>query len=474
MSDTVSRDDRAGPGTASEVAPVPSMGLRDLVLFLFAGGISARWFPVAAEAGPSSLVIWLIGALAFQLPLALAVAELSARFPGEGGPYRWTHAVFGERSALLTGWALWACNVPYFPSLLYFAAGNLVFLGPPSLRALEGDPRWFIGFSLTALVATTWLNVTGMRRGKWLSNIGSMGTWLPVGLLVGLAISTIRSGHGATDFAAGPWLPDHGLRDLARWSMIAFAFGGLESAGMIAPEVRDPRRTVARGTLIAAALILGTYMIGTATMLVLLRPAEIGSMSGIMQAIELGAQRTGAPWLVPLFAVMIPIAILGGVSAWLTASARIPFAGGMEGLLPERLGRLHPKYGSPSAALWLMCACAGVVTVMGQAGQSVRGAYNVLVGMTTIMTFLPYLYIYAALIVAQRLPMPAGVFRIPGGRPIATLAAIIGLFTTSAAMLFALLPEPSETRPILAAAKILGLTVIGIGIGFALVRRRRP
>src|ERR1700681_1688205 len=98
------------------------MGFRDLVLFYVVTGVSLRWIATAAAAGPSSIVIWVGAFLAFYVPLALSVIELSSRYPNEGGLYVWSKRAFGDFSGFIAGWTYWTCNLPYFPGLFYFTA----------------------------------------------------------------------------------------------------------------------------------------------------------------------------------------------------------------------------------------------------------------------------------------------------------------------------------------------------------------
>ena len=63
------------------------MTTRDLVLMNIAAIVGLRWLSTAAQVGPSSLALWMLGLVLFFLPLALTVLELSSRIPGEGGLY---------------------------------------------------------------------------------------------------------------------------------------------------------------------------------------------------------------------------------------------------------------------------------------------------------------------------------------------------------------------------------------------------
>src|SRR5499425_2133637 len=88
--------------------PRQVMGFRDLILFYIVTGISLRWIATAATVGASAVVIWLMAWLTFYVPLALAVVELSSRYPQEGGLYVWTKRAFGETSGFVAGWTYWA------------------------------------------------------------------------------------------------------------------------------------------------------------------------------------------------------------------------------------------------------------------------------------------------------------------------------------------------------------------------------
>src|SRR5262245_19814820 len=72
-----------------------ALGLRDLILFYVATTFSLRWVALAAGAGPSALVLWIVAAAFLFVPLVFTVLELSSRYPDEGGLYVWTKRAFG-------------------------------------------------------------------------------------------------------------------------------------------------------------------------------------------------------------------------------------------------------------------------------------------------------------------------------------------------------------------------------------------
>src|SRR3989442_3957973 len=121
-----------------------AMGLGDLVLFYVVTALSLRWIATAAAAGPSSIVIWIVGCVTYFVPLTFCVLELSSRYPEEGGIYLWSKKAFGEFAGFMTGWMYWTANLPYYPRGLYFAAGNALFIGGDRLPDPFTDRHFFL------------------------------------------------------------------------------------------------------------------------------------------------------------------------------------------------------------------------------------------------------------------------------------------------------------------------------------------
>ena len=80
------------------------MGFRDVLLFNIAAVLGPRWIAAAAHNGTSSIGLWLLAALLFFVPSALVIAELSSRFPHEGGLYIWSKEAFGDFHGFIAGW----------------------------------------------------------------------------------------------------------------------------------------------------------------------------------------------------------------------------------------------------------------------------------------------------------------------------------------------------------------------------------
>ena len=444
-----------------ETAPVRlhrAMGFRDLLLFYLVTGFTVRWIGAAASAGPSAIVIWLGAAVLFYVPLMLTVLELSSRYPNEGGCYVWSKRAFGDFAGFMTGWNYWVCNLPYFPGLFYFTAASALFIGGASWQGLTDSPAYHVTFSLVALAVVVTLNVRGLGVGKWLHNIGAVGVWVPALLLMALAMLSYARFGSPTPFTAESLVPSTRLKDIIFWSTIAFSLSGLESASMMGDEIRNPRRNIPRALVIGGVLITLFYILSTVAMLVALPRAQILSLQGFMLSVQQTSDRVGVVGVTAVAALLITVGGVGQAGAWFAAGGRLPFVAGIDRFLPAAFARVHPRYGSPHVSLLLQAGVAAVFIFLGQAGTTVKGAYDVLVSMSIIGYFIPYLFMFASMIKLQNEPAGPEVIRVPGGRPVATLLAGIGFCVTAATICLALIPADDEPNKVLAVTKVAGLS----------------
>ena len=160
---------------------------RDLALFYVVVALNVRWTSTAAAAGPSILTIWLAALVCFYIPLSASVMELSSRHPEEGGIYVWTRRAFGDFIGFIAAWMYWMSNLPFFASVLYFGAASVLIPFGAHADRLGASPLYFMAFAAFWLTVIVVLNVRGVDSGKWLNNICSIGSLVPLTLLIMMA-----------------------------------------------------------------------------------------------------------------------------------------------------------------------------------------------------------------------------------------------------------------------------------------------
>jgi glutamate:GABA antiporter len=470
----------AGPSVSIAEAVDPNrpkrvMGFRDLLLFYVVTGVSLRWIATAAAAGPSSIVIWIGAWLVFYMPLALSVLELSSRYPNEGGLYVWSKRAFGDFSGFMAAWTYWTSNLPYFPAVLYFAASNVLFMRQTQWSYLSSNATFYVVFALLTLTAATILNVVGLDVGKWLHNVGALAMWIPVLIVIGMGLLAYHRVGSATTFSLHTMTPSVRLDDIIFWSVLTFAFGGCETASFMAEEIKNARRTIPLALLAGGLTVAFCYIIGTVCVLLALPASDVSPLQGLGQAIAKTAARVGLPYFLPIAAFLIALSNIGASGAYLAAVARLPFVAGIDRYLPPAFGALHPRWDTPWVALVVQAVIGGVFIFLGQAGTSVKGAYDVLVSMGVITYFIPYLYLFASMFKLQREAAGKEVIRVPGGKPVAYALSIVGFATTLFTIALSVLPPPDEPNKPLAVFKIVGgcgaLLLVGVGLYWTGKRR---
>jgi amino acid transporter len=366
-------------------------------------------------------------------------------------------------------------NLPYFPAILYFGAGSALVAFGRRGDALAASPVYYMGFAVLWLVFIMALNVRGIEAGKWLNNVCSLGSWLPTLILVVLAVVVVVEHGSATQFTAASMTPHLTLRNAIFWSTVFFAFAGCEAASFMGEEIENPGRNLPRALFAAGSIIAIAYIAGTTALLIALPSSAVSGVDGFMRGIEHLGGTLHIPWLVPLVAALVTLSAVGGAAGYLSATSRLPFVAGIDRYLPAAFGRIHPRYRTPWVAL-LVYGCAGIVTaILGQAGTTVRGAYDVLVSMSVITMFIPYLLLFAALISLARRGAISR-YPLPGGAPLAIILAGVGFLSTAFAIVLSAFPAPDDANPPLAVAKVLLSTLAIVVSGllvFAIGRRHK-
>jgi amino acid transporter len=255
------------------------------------------------------------------------------------------------------------------------------------------------------------------------------------------------------------------LKDMIFWSVLIFAFAGCETASIMGGEIKNARRAIPRALLIAGVTVTFCYIIGTISVLVALPASEVGNLQGLMQAVSKTAERIGFEAVIPFAALLIALSNVGAAGAYLAAGARLPFVAGIDRFLPPAFGALHPRWKTPWVGLLTQFVFGALFIFLGQAGTSIKGAYDVLVSMGVITYFIPFLYLFAAMFKLQREPAGPDVIRVPGGKPVARLVAIVGFATTTFTIGLSLIPQPDEPNKLLAVIKIVGLSGLLVLIG---------
>ncbi len=467
------------------------LGRMDLVLLFVVAVFNLNVVPSIAANGGVTVWLWIISLLLFFWPQGIAVIELAHRYPGEGGVYLWAKEVFGDFHGFLSGWCYWTNNMMYVPTIMLYFVGVSVFALGAGHEALGDNKKFALTASLALLVVLVVLNIVGLGVGKWINNLGAIGTGAAAIILVGLGLVVwLRFGTSVTwaDFR----IPPNPKFVLNSFGVICFGLVGLELASVMGDEIENPQKTLP-GAVALGGVLSGLLYIGvTLTLLIALSKGDINVLQGIVQAVGHMAGRIGVTWIVAPFAFLLSLSIAGIASAWLGGSARIPFVAGLDSYMPSWLGNVHPRYRTPYAALIVHAAVSMALVVLNFGGWwiwnktielsfvgyilralglvaanlsaspiGVQETFQKLLSLAVVLQLVPFLYMFGALL---RIGFSDSFVKGCYSKTTLVLSGASGLITTILGITLAFFPAQQVTSILSYEVWMFGGTLFFIGL----------
>jgi len=450
------------------------MGFWDVLLFNIATVLGPRWVAAAGHNGTSSISLWVIAAIFFFVPGALVINELSSRFPEEGGLYVWAKEAFGDFHGFVAGWTYWIYTVFYFPGLLLASASMSAYIIGEHGSTLSQNRTFLLSVSLGLLLVAVLLNIIGLNIGKWLQNAGGVGTYIPLLMLAAIALLVYFRHGSVTHFTVANMMPRWNWDTVNFWSQIAFAFTGLELVSAMSEEVRDPRRILPRAVFASGAMIAFMYIAGTFAILTLAPAADLDPTSGVFHAITAGSIALRVGVLGILAAVLVTFGNAGGVGSTVAGIARVPFVVGIDRYLPAAFGKIHAKWKTPYVAILVQAGLSGAILLISQVNETTRGAYQFLIDAAIILYFIPFLYMFAAVIKLSRRKdrtENTHAVLVPGGIPGVWLAGALGFVVVLVGIIVSLVPPGDSSDKLGFELKLVFGTAVSIVLGLVLYWR---
>lgn len=443
------------PQSAPPAEPAPQLrrelSLFDVTLFAIACIVGPRWIAVAAGAGPGSVSLWIFAAIAFAAPLGVAVAALITKYPAAGGIYVWAREDFGPWHGFLCFWVYWFSIALTLPSSAMFAMSVSAYTFGPYYAHLADNRIFVVAASLLSIWIGLATNIIGMRVGKWTENLGGITSWLLGAILVGLAWLTWSKQGSATELL---FVSDMSWDSFRFLGSLAFGLSGIEVLGMMGGEIRNPRRTIVPAASIGTLFTTVFYVATTIALLVLMLPEEISELHGLADGATVAARTLGAAWITPLIALIVLVNSIGGWGGLGAAVSRLPYAAGVDHLLPEAFARLHPRWATPYISILVFGGVASVLLVAIQFGDTLNASYETLLSLMVLVGFLPYFYLFASAWKCGR-----------------HVAAVSGMVMTLLTVLSSVIPADDVTNVWTFEAKLFAGVVLMIGSAWLVYRR---
>ncbi|MGH8856302.1 MAG: amino acid permease [Telluria sp.] len=401
------------------------LGPFDLVLMgigaIVGTGIFVLTGTGAVTAGPALTLSFIIAALACGFA-ALCYAEFASSVPVAGSIYTYSYFTLGEIVAWMIGWDLlleyglatstvavgWS---GYFQSLL---KGVGVVL-PEALRAAPGaQPGVETLFNLPAfliMIVLTWMLSLGVRESARVNNIMVLIKTGVVILFIVVGANYVKPDNWQ------PFMPFGFGSVMSAAALVFFAFIGFDAVTSAAEEVKNPARDLPIGIIGSLAVCTVLYVIVASIMTGIV---PFMNFKGVDHPVSLALQYAGQDWV----AGFVDLAAILGMSTVMLVMAygqtRILFAMSRDGLLPAKLSEVHPKYGTPYFATWMVGIVFGLIAAV--------VPLDVLAELVNIGTLAAFsLVSVAVIILRKKRPDLHRAFRCPGVPVVPALAIVFCL-----------------------------------------------
>lgn len=427
---------QSAPGTPKGFKKV--LRSLDMTLFTVCAILVMDTLAPSAAIGPSSISWWLITLVLFFIPYGLITAELGTTYPEQGGLYVWIKNAFGEKWAARTTWLYWINVALWMPSVYILFAGMFSQLFFPEMGL------WMqIGIGIIMTWITVWIGTMTLETGKWIPNIGAIFKAV-IMIVIGVGAFFYAKANGvANDLSFKAILPEWGA-GLAFLPVIVYNFMGFELMSGASGEMKNPGKDIPRAIITSGALIAVFYILGTVGILMALPLDQLGLVSGIVDTLKilLGGTPLGNAVVVVL-GVAALYTFLANMVTWTIGANRTAAEAAKENELPGIFGREHPVKKTPTGAFILTGIVSTVVIILyGFMAGNAEDLFWTLFAFSSMIFLMPYLALFPAFLKLRRDdPKAVRPYRVPGGKPVAILLAVIcELFIVQAVVLFVWVP----------------------------------
>ncbi|HEY5971233.1 MAG TPA: amino acid permease [Pseudoxanthomonas sp.] len=359
--------------TASKRALTRQLGAFDLTMLGIGAVIGTGIFVLTAvaanKAGPGMMHSFVIAGIVCALT-ALIYSEIAAMVPVSGSAYTYSYAVLGELIAWMVGWALileyavaagavsvgWSGYANGFLHAhgiglpLALTAGPYDTITLPDGTTAKGSFN-LIAFLLALLV--TWLLSIGTSKSAKVTAVLVMIKIAALSAFIMLAFPSVDTANFSPMLPNGWGTPLSGVGVLGAAASIFFAYVGFDAVSTAAEETKNPNRNIPIGLIGSLAICTIFYLLVAYTAVGAMGAQPGGALSQSKEPLAFVLREIGWPRVGDLVAGAAILALPSVVLMMMFGQTRILFTMSRDGLLPEKLSSVHPKFHTPYVVTWI-------------------------------------------------------------------------------------------------------------------------
>ena len=387
-------------------------------------------------ASPSAIMLAWTACGILTLFGALVCAEFASAFPQTGGFYVFMRDTFSPLAGFLWGWAMfWSMHSGIIAAIAVVFARYTAFfvpVGDAGVRAI----------AVAAIAGLTALNYGGVRAGSRVQTAFTIAKLVAIAAIVvlGFALPHPTVAPAADVAAAGGGTTREFLLALVAG---LFAYGGWHMVTYTAGETQRPTRTIPFALLAGVGIVTLSYV---ALNLVYLRVLPLGAVRSSTRIAADAADALVGRGGSAVMAALVMMSSIGGLTGIVLMGPRVYFSMARDGLAPQWLAFVHPRYRTPSHAVLAQGVWASMLAA--------TGAYRQLFTRVVYTEWLFFALMAAGLFVLRRRPDYRPAYR----TPLYPFVPLVFIAASLAIVVNQFVSEPRE------AATGLGVVALGAPI----------
>lgn len=318
---------------------------------------------IAAGAGPSSYIYWILGFITFLIPGAIVTGQLGLMFPGEGSIYVWTTRAFGPFMGFFAGFCAWWPGV-----LVMIATGDAVVTMIQQLGTLFNASAswlaspWQQGVVIVLVIAFSYgLSILRFRATQNLVNTIFIAYGAGILLVAVAGLLSISGGHAApVDYSVHNWVPSWGSATF--YGLVILALLGIEVPLNMGVEVKNAR-SITRYLLWGSVVVMVAYLLVNFGVMAAVPVKDQGNTTAVVEAVTAGFG-SGIGTVLGIVVTLILIGFfLFNTAVYNYSFGRLLFVSGLDRRLPTAMSKVNQNR-VPWVAVLVQSVISAVFTLV--------------------------------------------------------------------------------------------------------------
>lgn len=450
--------------------------LRDAILSVICVVFVAEAAAPVAALGNSQFFWWLFMIIAFLLPYGLIASELGTTYPGDGGLYDWVSKAYpGTRWGARASWWYWL-NFPLWMASLAVVTPDLIAVAFGIRIGIWA--RLLIQLAFIAIVtviacypvcdSVVILNICAVIKVGLALLVGGMGIFF-----------ILRNGF-VNDMSPATFLPSFNLDSLSFISVILFNMLGFEVVCTFADDMKEPKKQIPQAIIIGGLVIAAVYLFSGFGIGAAIPASEINAAAGLIEAVVLMSGREGGLFIGAV-ALLFLVTLFGNMISWSLGVNNTACYAAEHGDMPKPFTRRWKKNDMPIGSAVINGIVAAAICVLGVIMTLIAPdsqLFWTFFALNLVLFLMSYLPIFPAFLKLRKTdPRTERPFRVPGGRILLHVLAVVPMILIAISIVFCAVPLSFDAETLSAVLPITIGAAVCIALGEILIRlrsRRNP